>query len=275
MKRHLIRKAIAAGTWYPEDPDLLLRVVENLLIDFRPEDETTCDATAVILPHSTFAYAAETVCRTLAQIEIPDRVLFLHTRHIASDLGPTLSPFTIWETPLAQTKASASLCQAVLDAGIAVEDEETHAEDHAAEVLLPFFQVLNKDVEIAAVSIPPMTAAETLVLGDRLTALLKNYDEDLLLVIATDLNHFGDRRKITRLDDLILERVEFLDAEGLLRLTATNSELNFFGTTHLAAVIHAAKCIGCDEVLIVHHTDSGESDCEIDEVIGFASGFLR
>ncbi|MCA8939854.1 MAG: AmmeMemoRadiSam system protein B [Planctomycetes bacterium] len=269
-----IREISAAGTWYPEDGEVLLRHIENLLIDFRPDDNTTLDASVVLLPHSSFAYTAECACRTLARIDIPDRVLILHTRHVESALGPAYAPYTGWRTPLATTTTSLKLNEAIERAGLAVADEACHEEEHAPEVLLPLFQVLNKDVQIAVISVPHLTREATREFGKSLGKLLADQDEDTLLVVASDLHHYDDRRTTERIDDLILERIEFFDAEGLMDV-AEREDARFFGVSHVAAALIAAKALGCEEVEIVHHTDSGEAEGQIDEVIGYASGFLR
>lgn len=142
----MIRRPAVAGSFYPADPTILRRTLQQLLSPLR-EEKDRVQARGALVPHAAYLYSGKTAGKVNGLLHIPHTVVLLGPNHFR--LGPAIATFASgsWETPLGSVRINAHLAQA-LTAGYPqiIDDPEAHAAEHAIEVQLPFLQYLRPDV---------------------------------------------------------------------------------------------------------------------------------
>ncbi len=271
-----VREAEFAGTLYPADPRELMLLLERLILDQQRDEGKKLRAQGIFLPHGPYLYAAECAAATLAQVEIPDLVVVLHPRtvtakHGLSEHAPPLvaAPFGHWQTPLGNLPTDLTIARA-LGADLTADWEEG---EHAAEVLLPYLQMLNQDLRACIISVGDLSQEETKELVNKLVEMIYEIGDDrVLLASATDF-HFGEERSVTlkRTDDL-LDPMERLDHQGLRNAVRDGALMS--GWQCVSMMMEVCKGLGCSELAVAAQADSSEASGDFDDVAAYASGWL-
>ena len=270
-----VRPAQFAGQFYPDDKAELTHYLERILLDHVPEGGEVLNAQGCFVPHAGYVFSGECAARTLALIDIPDTVIILHTKHVS--FGPTLSisPYGTWETPLGPTPIASKIASRLDQLGPAKFDENAEEGEHAAEVVLPFLQMLNKEVRCCVISVGRIDNDETKILGSSIAQVCKEFDErEILILASTDMNHYASKIETEKLDDIALEKMEEMDPSALLEVVKKNS-ISMCGACATAAMMHACKELGSEELVVVNHCTSGDVNGDYDQVVGYASGYVR
>ena len=268
------RRAEFAGSFYPSDEGKLSRFLERLLLDHRPDDGALIHAQGCFVPHAGYMYSAECAAATLAKIEIPDIAVLLHTKHTPQGKPLSISTYTAWETPLGRTPVSKRIADLLNTLGPAKYDETAEEGEHAAEVVLPFLQMLNRDLEVCVISVAGVDNATAKALGRSVAAACKEVgDSDVLIVSSTDMNHYESRIRTEKLDDIALEQMEKMNPDGLLDAVRAN-KISMCGASATAVMLHACIELGCKECVVVDHTDSADASGDYERVVGYASGYV-
>lgn len=277
MSNQLIREPEFAGSFYPSNPDKIARYLEGVLLDAREAHGTKhspIEAQACFVPHAGWMYSGECAAKTLAMLEIPDNVILLHTKHTAHGSPMSIAPHDGWRTPLAVTPAAREIGDKLAKLGPAQYDAVAEDGEHAGEVVLPFLQMLNKDLRVCVVSVAHVKKPELAKLGQALAQVCREVGEsNVLMVASTDMNHYESKQRTEKLDDLALEQMEKMDPDGLID-TVNKHNISMCGAAATAAMLHACKALGCTELVVVDHTDSSETSGDRDEVVGYASGYV-
>ncbi|MCX7681293.1 MAG: AmmeMemoRadiSam system protein B, partial [Anaerolineae bacterium] len=136
-----IRTAAVAGSWYPNDPATLARLIDEMLAAVEPVDG---EPIGLIVPHAGYVYSGPTAALGFRQIQ---EARYDVAIIIASDHRPPVSePISVWaeggfETPLGVVPVDVELAQALMAADPRITfDPATHAEEHTIEIELPFLQ---------------------------------------------------------------------------------------------------------------------------------------
>lgn len=281
-----VREAEFAGILYPGDERTLLLFLERVLTDALPPEgkrgeRRKVTAQGVFLPHGPYVYSAECAAATLAAVEIPDTALIIHPRtptgkaHGRTDLPLSAMPGVMaWQTPFGNANVNLKLARALQDAGAAVLDEEVEAGEHAGEVVIPMLQMLNRELQVCVLSIGDGDAEQAKALGGAIARAVKTVGEESVLIVAVSDFHFGESRtRVEREDDFVLEQMELMSAPGLLDVVSRR-ETRISGATCLAVLIEAGLALGCTELVVQNHSDSGDVSGEPDDVVGYASGWI-
>jgi AmmeMemoRadiSam system protein B len=191
----MIREPVAAGLFYPADPDGLSRTVDSLL---STAGHKTSGVLGLVAPHAGYVYSGPIAASAFALAPCAARVLLLGPSHFVPLEGMAVSTADAWRTPLGDVPVADDLRRAALEAGAVLHDAP-HARDHALEVELPFLQRACPDgLEILPVAVRHATPAEVAYL---IAAL------DALVVVSTDLSHYFDHSTAQRLDRETAEAV--------------------------------------------------------------------
>jgi len=281
------REAEFAGILYPGDEKTLLRFLERVMLDALPPDHARqperrlVSAQGVFLAHGPYVYSAECAAQTLTNVEIPTTALILHPRTITSRAygksGLPLSAITshaAWETPFGKAMVNQKLARELIVAGVAKIDDTIEEGEHAGEVVIPLLQMLNRELEVCVLSLGDGSAADSRRLGKGIAEALPNVGEESVLIVGVSDFHFGaDRMHVEREDDYALEQIERMSSQGLIEVVKQRS-LKLSGTLCIAAMMEAGRELGCSEMVVQSHTDSGDISGDHDDVAGYASGWM-
>ena len=72
------------------------------------------------------------------------------------------------------------------------EDSVAHSREHSLEVEIPFLQVLDPGFTFVPVAVGTLRFAELRELGMGLARVLRESQEEILIVTSSDMNHYED-----------------------------------------------------------------------------------
>ena len=267
MTSETIRHPAVAGRFYTAVPKRLRVEVQQYL---QEPAAAPVRAFGVMVPHAGYMYSGRVCGRGLASVEVPPTVLLLHTKHQLGGGNLALAQFERWETPLGTVPVDAELNRALGEVPSISRTNLPHFGEHAAEVVLPFLQVLQPKLQVCVISVmvtPPGTLMQAgKAIGEAITRL----GRDVLIVASSDMNHYADHDTTVRLDKMALEKLAAFDAAGLLD-TCERYDITMCGAHATALMLAACKELGATRVEVLEHTTSGEVSGEMGSVVGYAS----
>ena len=211
------RPPAIAGTFYPSEPGALRRRLDacwasRVVLDVAPPK-------ALIAPHAGLIYSgpiAATAYATLAPAAARvRRVVLLGPSHHFGFSGFAIPTANVWATPLGEVALDRDALASVAGRKDMLSSDRAHAPEHSLEVQLPFLQRVLADFVLVPIAVGEVTPSA----GGELLAALWGGDETLI-VISSDLSHFFDQATAQATDRQTTERIEALDADGILHSDA-------------------------------------------------------
>ncbi|MBN1178095.1 MAG: AmmeMemoRadiSam system protein B [Anaerolineae bacterium] len=265
-----VRQPAVAGRFYPARRADCVRDIESYLPTVPPAD-LPARIVAGVVPHAGWAFSGATAARVFAAIRsqfVPDTVVLLSAMHSWGAMRPAVYADGAWATPLGQAPIDAALARLVLDEGRGrlVDAPEAHANEHSAEVQVPFIQYLFPDARILPVLVPP--DAQAVAAGKVIGRAIETSGKAAVVVGTTDLTHYGAqfygfapagigdsalewaRENDRRIIDLMLQ----MDAEEVV--DEAHVHHNACGGGAIAAAISAAQVLGADQSALLDYTTS-------------------
>ncbi len=262
----LTRQAAVSGMFYPGDAARLRREIEGYIAKAA---KPRARAFGVMVPHAGYVYSGAICGRALASVSIPLRVLILHTKHQAGGGVISLAGFDAWQTPLGDVMADEELNAALAKVPGVTCTNVPHTRDHAAEVVLPFLQVLNPEVQVAVLSVGVFETASLTEVGASLAAAIESAG-GALMVASSDMNHYDSHEVTLAKDELALKQLAAFEPLEMLRV-CEQEDVSMCGAYATALMLTAAKQLGASRVELLEHTTSGPTSGDYDQVVGYAS----
>lgn len=183
-----IRRAAAAGFFYPDDPRVLhTQVAEMLALALPPEPGGA--PKALVVPHAGYLYSGPVAASAYALLEQLrhriSRVVVIGPAHRMAVRGFALAAAQAFATPLGEVPVSRRDWQALQARPDVVVDDAPHADEHCLEVQLPFLQSVLDKFEIVPILLGDTPAD---AVAEVLEALWGG--EETLIVISSDLSHY-------------------------------------------------------------------------------------
>jgi hypothetical protein len=233
---------------------------------------------ALVAPHAGYPYSGPVAAHSyaaLARAGRPDAVVIVGPNHSGRGEAIAVTEADTWETPLGQLTVHDALRQTLLDRtdGIVV-DERTHAGEHSIEVQIPYLQYLFESVPILPIAMTRQDETTVKTLAAELADLLEAEDARIPIVASTDFTHYQPQSVAEEQDRLALDRIEALDASGLLE-TVSEEGISMCGYGPTAAAIEAATRGGAAEGRVLKYATSGDTAGPAREVVGYAAAVIR
>lgn len=260
-----IRRPAVAGSFYPDDPDLLRAQVRRCLDEGRRRQADVIGALrpkALVVPHAGYVYSGPVAGSAYALLE-PwaaeiRRVVLFGPSHRVPLRGLAISGADAWETPLGDVALDVAGAEALARLPQVQRVDAAHAREHSLEVQLPFLQELLSEfvlLPLVAGDARPGEVAEVIEAA-------WGGDETLLLV-SSDLSHYYDYETARLLDHAATAAIEALRPEGL-------DEESACGRVPLRGLLLAARA---------HHLgartldlrSSGDTAGPRDQVVGYGA----
>lgn len=259
------RPPAIAGLFYPDNPDALQQMVSELT----PEKEAR-PALAVMAPHAGFVYSGRVAGATLAEVEIPQTVLILSPKHTRLGAHTAINTEGCWSLPGSNIAINEPLAAHLLSLlpGLSVDDAAFQKE-HGVEVLLPFLQHRRPDVTFVPIVFGYRSFEDCQTFGQALGKALQEWDEPVLLVISSDMNHFDDEVTTQQKDHAALEQVLSLNPKALFEVCQTQ-DISMCGVVPATIVLYALQPLGCNHARLVEHTTSAAVSGNTQRVVGYA-----
>jgi hypothetical protein len=283
----MIRRSRVAGSFYPDDPAVLRKEIEEIFVrEFgTPPTVTPTDGKIGILcPHAGYIFSAKTKSygyQALAE-RFPERIIILGPNH--TGMGSPLGIMTEgeWETPLGNVIVDTEMAEAILDAcDILHPDERSHQYEHSIEVQLPFLQYLSSDITFVPISMRQQDKETAQALGKALKKVIE--DRSVGIIASSDLMHYGSTygyvpfrenpiKTMEKQDREILNAVVSRNIEKIYDIVETGYTMCGYGCA--ATMIHALESHITEGTLLDYST-SYEVSRNTNAIVGYGSVVLR
>lgn len=176
-------------------------------LDAAPPPST--EPRALIAPHAGYIYSgpvAATAYRQLhARAETWRRVLLLGPSHRVPFAGLALSSAEGYATPVGEVAIDALACRELLRLPQVSVLDQAHAQEHSLEVHLPFLRAVLGDFLLIPVVVGDATPEEV-------AETIESFwdQQDVLIVVSSDLSHFLDYETANRVDRETTRAIEGL-----------------------------------------------------------------
>jgi len=247
-----IRKPAVAGAFYPGDEENLAYMIEgDLKVCKKPSIKG--EVKAVIVPHAGYIYSGVVAAAGYNLIKSSDakKVLLLGPSHYVPFKGAAVPESNIWETPLGNVKV-----KKLPMSDLIVEDEAPFVEEHSLEVQVPFLQKVMKDFTLY-----PLCLGE--VDTEALAKELKDFasQDDVLIVVSSDLSHFYTYDEAKELDDQANKYFPTLNIEKA-------GDVEACGIKGVMTLLHLAEMLGLKGHFI-DYKNSGDTGGDKTRVVGY------
>jgi AmmeMemoRadiSam system protein B len=264
----MLRLPAVAGQFYPADPRELTRLIRKFSVE-EPSIKKT-HVRACLVPHAGYIYSGGVAGAVFARMNLPKQILVLGVRH--SPMGEDLAILSEgpWRTPLGDAPVDETLAQRVKVACPGLrEDSIAHSREHSLEVEIPFLQILDPGFSFVPIAVGSLRFEELHELGMGLARVLKESQEEILVVTSSDMNHY-EPDDVTRIKDAkAIDRLTAVDARGLFEV-CRKEKISMCGLGPAVAMLAAMKELGVQSGEVVRYATSGDVNGDHDAVVGYA-----
>jgi AmmeMemoRadiSam system protein B len=261
-----------AGTWYPAAADRLECEVARYLHGASIDDVAA--PVAIIAPHAGLKYSGPVAAFAYQALEDArySSIVLVGPSHFVGFRGVSIWPSGAWQTPFGPVQVDEKLAQAMRAASAEVaEHRDAHGREHSLEMQLPFIAHLLPGVPIVPMVMGYQSRETAFGLGDAIARAVAG--TRALLVASSDLSHYQDARTAAKMDGVVLQHVEQLDADGLMQALEAEPQ-HACGGGPMVAVMHAARQLGATKARVLKYGDSGDVSGDKSAVVGYMAAAI-
>jgi AmmeMemoRadiSam system protein B len=264
-----IRESIAAGSFYPGDPDALRRQINKFLDN--TELSKIEDIKSIVCPHAGYIYSGQVAAYSYRQISGKkfDSVFIIAPSH--SEYFDFVSIFNgdAYRTPLGLAYVDKERSKILADKSSCIElSEHGHRDEHSLEVQLPFLQVLFDDIKIVPIVIGQQNNRNIKELGNTIGNLFKN--DNILIIASTDLSHYYQYNIAVSIDRKTENLINNFDPENLM-LEFLRNNVEMCGGGPVISAMIASKILGANSSKVLNYKNSGDVTGDRNAVVGYLS----
>jgi len=270
-----VRRTSVAGTWYPDKPARLIAHLDGYLERARVDDPAG-RLRAIVAPHAGLMYSGPVAAfaYNVARRHQHSAIVLVGPSHFISFQGVSIWPDGEWETPLGPVQVNRELAKAVADASSQIVDlPGAHGREHCLEMQMPFIAHVLPGVPIVPMVMGHQTRETAFALGAAIAQAIEAHAPDALLVASSDLSHYEDATTAMALDSRVIEHVEHLDADGLMRALDAEPR-HACGGGPMVAVMDAARRLGASHARLLQYADSGDVSGDKSSVVGYMAAAI-
>jgi hypothetical protein len=186
-----VRPAAVAGTWYPDDAQVLGKLVDELLVKASPRTHPKGVIRALLAPHAGYQYSGATAAAgyQLLKGQNPSRVIVIGPSHHGDFHGLSILEVTHYETPLGRLPLDLKAIAQLRKSSLVVADAQADEREHSIEIQLPLLQrVLTAGWKLVPILVGQMSAKDYAKAADLLRPLA---DDQTLIILSGDFTHYG------------------------------------------------------------------------------------
>ena len=270
-----LRRASVAGTWYPDDPTRLVSHLDGYIEQARI-DEPVDHLRAIVAPHAGLMYSGPVAAYayTVARRHQPSALVLVGPSHFVRFRGVAIWPDGEWETPLGRVPVNGDLAAALASAtSEIIELPAAHGREHSLEMQMPFVAHVLPSVPIVPMVMGEQTRETAFALGAAIAQVVRAHAPDALLIASSDLSHYENATTAASLDGRVIEHVERLDPEGLMR-ALEHEPRHACGGGPMVAVLDAARRLGATNSRLLQYADSGDVSGDKSSVVGYMAAAI-
>jgi hypothetical protein len=264
-----IREPVAAGSFYPGNPDELRKLINIFLASVKLQNIN--NIISIICPHAGYIYSGQVAAHSYKEASITeyDSIIIIAPSH--SEFFNFISVFdgNAYRTPLGIVDVDTQRAQLLASKSPYIKlSHHGHLNEHSLEVQLPFLQVLFKNIKIVPVVMGQQSSQNINELGEVIGTLFKN--DKILIVASTDLSHYYPYETAVALDSKVIELVNSFDINGL-KAGFIGNRLELCGGGPVISAMIASKLLGADSSKVLDYKNSGDVTGDTSAVVGYMS----
>jgi AmmeMemoRadiSam system protein B len=274
----MLRRAAVAGSWYPGTAE---RLSAEITAHLRRADETgstdlpdNADLVGLVAPHAGLMYSGPVAAHAyrLLPNRAFDLVVLVGPSHFVPFHGVSVWPAGAFETPFGEMAVDGRAAAEVMEyCPVVKELPSAHQREHSLEMQLPFLKLLAPGTPMLPLVMGHQSRATAFALADALVEVTRG--RRALLVASSDLSHYLDAKAAARLDGLVVEDVDRMDAEGLMSRLESRAG-HACGGGPIVTVLRASKALGATSSRVLRYADSGDVSGDKSSVVGYLAAAL-
>jgi len=186
------RKAIFAGSWYPDSAEECEKEINGFLEEIKVKDSLKGKAIGGIVPHAGWYFSGSIACNVIRCLKDEQHtdVILMFGMHLHPGSACYIMKDGSWETPFGEISIQKELAEEL--AGkftFNIETPERFTQDNTIELQLPFIKYFFKDVRIVPIGVPPDKSS--LEIGKAAAEIATKLGLRAKVIGSTDLTHYG------------------------------------------------------------------------------------
>jgi AmmeMemoRadiSam system protein B len=195
----------------------------------------------------------------------------LGPKHTPLGMEWAVAPHRTWVEPGFAVESDIVLARQLAEAIPGLElDAMAHQREHAIEVELPLIAQLAPDSRVLGITIGGGDLKSCRSFAAGLADVLRRRQDQALLLISSDMNHFATDAENRRLDALALAALETLDSERVYE-TIHEHDISMCGVLPAVIVLETLKRLEClRKCEHVGYATSADVTGDTSRVVGYA-----
>ena len=262
-----------AGTFYPDNPDELSRLLSSCM----QKQKNEIKSQAIIVPHAGIYYSGHCAMSAYQHLELNENIFIIAPSHHHQFNNIAFPEYTYFDTPFGSIEVNNRLINELAEKYPCIISNEVFNNEHSIEVQLPFLQYLFSPKTQSAVEfmkgikkigrkikiIPILTGnCDYRLISD----LISNYWENSSFVISSDLSHFYNIEQAQQIDTYTATIIETGKIEYFQRQQAC-------GLVGIMGLVNFANHNDCSLIRKMLY-NSGNISNDTSKVVGYGSWFL-
>ena len=274
------RKAMFAGSWYPESASECERQIKEFIKDAKTI--SGIKPVGGIVPHAGWYYSGKIACnviKILSESGTPD-VLLVFGMHLHAGSPRFLMQEGSWETPFGEIEIEDKIAARLAEKySFEIETAQKFSRDNTIELQLPFIKYFFKDAKIVPMGVPPVE--ESLSIRRDAVKIAKELGLKVMVLGSTDLTHYGENYGFVSQgtgakavkwvkdenDKRVIDAMLAMDPWKVIKEAMSNDNACCAGAA--ATAISAAKELGASRAELVTYTTSYDIS-PADSFVGYA-----
>jgi AmmeMemoRadiSam system protein B/AmmeMemoRadiSam system protein A len=273
MPSEQLRESVIAGTWYSGNASRLHKEIQ----DFLQKASVAAlqgQLVALISPHAGYRYSGQVAAyayKLLTERKFSS-VVVIAPSHRSYFRGVSVYDRGGYRTPLGVVPLDQELISAVKQRESRIQYvPEAHTQEHSLEIQLPFLQVLMPDFKLVPLVMGNQDFATCQWLAEAVADCVEN--KSVLVVASSDLSHFHPYKQAKRLDQVVLDKVNDFDPQGLSDDLASG-QCEACGGGPMVTAMLIARRLGANKSRVLHYANSGDVTGDHSGVVGYMAAAL-
>jgi AmmeMemoRadiSam system protein B len=247
-----MRKPAKAGSWYPNDPQALEKLLRSFVGEAKPRP-----LASVVVPHAGYACSGFTAGKVFSTLPKVATYIIVGPNHYYPFVSVSNE---LWLTPLGKVGVNTDMVDAL---GIDVNND-ANKEDNSIELQLPFLQFLFDDFEIVPITMG-LQGPESI--KHVFEAIRRVADENCVLIASSDFTHYVPEHAARTTDKWVIEPILKLESREFLERARSTSVCGF---APIAVAIEFAKHRGAQGGELIDYSTSADTCGDSAAVVGYA-----
>ncbi|MCK4520100.1 MAG: AmmeMemoRadiSam system protein B [Candidatus Omnitrophica bacterium] len=268
-----IKEADLAGSWYPDDPQILKKDINDYLKNARVEP-LKGEVIALICPHAGLIYSGNVAAygfKVLENKEI-NTVVLIGFSHEKDFDGIAVFSCEGFKTPLGVLTTDKKLIERISSAHKKIFTyPKAFENENSIELILPFIQTAFNKPKVLLLALGRQSWENCEILGEALAGVLED-ESNFLIIASTDMSHYLSLSLAEKADASTADLMGAMDPKTLF--SGLYGQNRMCGLGAVVSTMIAAKKIGANRLEVLKKSTSAEISGDKEKVVGYLSAAM-